>query len=116
MASVTQILRSIFLRDTTCQCPFTGQDRTTPHRIARPALELGMGSKRTPGFPLRVESLDVRMRYRTYKLIEYVGVGPEPTYRPWEEWIRTRILRHPPRWIPVSWPEIRWPRPDEVRR
>jgi len=51
------------------------------------------------GFPLKVESIEATMKVRTFKVpMVYIGTGSPPKYRPWLEWIRTRIFRMRPRW------------------
>ncbi len=55
--------------------------------------------KEEKGFRLKVESLQPTLRYSTFSSMKWLGEGPRPKrYRPWFEWIRTRIFRRKPNW------------------
>lgn len=67
------------------------------------------------GYPMKVESLDVKMQVRRIKTLRWIGQGPEPARRrPWVEWVRERVFRLAPRWRPLTWDEmvgeIGWPK------
>lgn len=56
------------------------------------------------GFPLKVESLDARMTFRTFTRWEWIGPGAPPMKHghphrtEWVEWVRERVFGLEPRW------------------
>lgn len=79
----------------------------------RPAFPVHDVLKPT-GYPMKVESIDVRMKVRAIKTLRWTGQGREPARRrPWVEWVRENIFQLAPRWRPFTWDEmvreIGWP-------
>lgn len=63
--------------------------------------------KPSESFPLKVESLEVRMKVSSHPNLKYIGPRVErPEYRPLWEWFRTRVLRLRPHWRPLTFRDL----------
>ncbi len=58
------------------------------------------------GFAMRVESIEVDAKTTSISMMDYVGDGSRPKYRPWWEWVRVNLLSQPPRFIPINFKEM----------